>query len=199
MASRIAVWNMALGLLGTRTVTAESEHTPEAIQCRLYWDTSRRAALRAYPWRWAQRRGRLAAVPMPELYAEEWRHAYKLPDKCLRLHRVAAAGDCTNKPYWRLVSGDDGTSLVLSQVAQAVADYTTDVEDVSRWDDAFIRIMVFRLACDIAVPLLKNNSAKVQELEQRYRLALPEAHDADSNDSHDPVRPDPWLAARMGQ
>ncbi len=198
MTSKIQIWNMALGYLGTRTVASETERTPEAIQCGLYWDVARRAALRGYPWRWAQRRARLAEKDVPELYAREWRYAYTVPDKFLRLHRVATDGDRTGKPRWMLVSMTDGTPLILSDIPQAVADYTVDVEDVSRWDDAFVKAMSLRLACEIAGPLLKNNGAKVQELEQRYQLALPAAYDGNTNDNNPPKREDPWITARSG-
>lgn len=198
MISKLQVWNMALGYIGTRTIAGETERTPEAIQCNLYWDTSRRTALRSYPWRWAQRRAQLAQVPMPELYKNEWDCAYTLPDKFLRLHRVSSMGNPTYKPKWLLVAKDDGTPLILSNVENAIADFTADVTDISRWDDAFIKTMSLRLACDIAVALLKNNTGKIQELEQRYQASMPAAKDANTNDNNPPVRPDSWLVARGG-
>ena len=46
--TQIAIWNRALGFLGARSIAAEDENTPEALQCRLYWDSARRQALRDY-------------------------------------------------------------------------------------------------------------------------------------------------------
>ena len=135
---------------------------------------------------------------MPELYAKEWRYAYTVPDKFLRLHRVVTDGDRTGKPRWMLVSMNDGTPLSLSDIPQAVAAYTVDVEDVSRWDEAFVKVMAMHLACEIAGPLLKNTGAKSQELEQRYQMALPSAYDANTNDNNPPKREDPWITARSG-
>ena len=63
--TQIAIWNRALGFLGARGVAAEDENTPEALQCRLYWDSARRQALRDYPWAFAQRRAWLARVALP--------------------------------------------------------------------------------------------------------------------------------------
>lgn len=34
--TQIAIWNRALGFLGARSIAAEDENTPEALQCRLY-------------------------------------------------------------------------------------------------------------------------------------------------------------------
>ena len=64
--SQISIWNRALGFLGTRTVASERENTPEALQCRLYWDSARRQTLRDFPWNFAQRRSWLARLPLPE-------------------------------------------------------------------------------------------------------------------------------------
>ena len=74
--TQISVWNRALGFLGTRSVASEQENTPEALQCRLYWDSARRQVLRDFPWSFAQRRAWMALVPLPEGFAPEFRFAY---------------------------------------------------------------------------------------------------------------------------
>ena len=44
-AAKLDIYNMALGFVGARTVASPRENTPEAVQCELYWDRARRAAL----------------------------------------------------------------------------------------------------------------------------------------------------------
>ncbi len=194
MSSKLEIWNMALGFIGTRTVASETERTPEAIQCALFWDCARKAALRDYPWNFAQDRARLAEVSLPEAWAGEWRHAYVLPDRCLRLHRVRGAGGRTSfMPVY-----DAEREIVLTDAADALADYTRDVAETSRWDNAFCAAMARKLACLICVPLLKNNGSKVQELESLYRAALPEAMQADASEREECTEPDAWLLARGG-
>ena len=90
--SQISVWNRALGFLGTRSVASEQENTPEALQCRLYWDSARRQVLRDFPWSFAQRRAWMPLVPLPEGFAPEFRFAYALPDDCLKVHEVRHEG-----------------------------------------------------------------------------------------------------------
>ena len=194
MASKLELWNMALGFIGTRTVASETERTPEAVQCALFWDSARKAALREYPWNFARGRARLAEVALPEVWAGEWRHAYAPPDKCLKLHRV---GNGRERAHFALVH-DAGRELVLTCAADALADYTRDVAEPSRWDDAFCNVMARRLACLICVPLLKNNGNKVQELESLYRAALPDAMQADASEREERAEPDAWLLARGG-
>lgn len=90
--TQIAIWNRALGFLGARSIAAEDENTPEALQCRLYWDSARRQALRDYPWAFAQRRAWLARVALPTGFEQEYRFAYALPEACLKAHEVRHEG-----------------------------------------------------------------------------------------------------------
>ena len=185
---------MALGFIGTRTVASESERTPEAIQCALFWDSARRAALRDYPWNFAQCRARLAETILPEVRAGDWGYAYALPDRCLKIHQLWSGG----RRARFLPVYEAERPIILSDGAEAMADYTRDVTETSRWDDAFCGVMARRLACLICVPLLKNNAGKVQELEGLYRAALPEAMQADASEREQRAEPDAWLLARGG-
>jgi len=198
MASKLAIWNMALGFIGTRTVASETEHTVEAVQCRLFWDSARLTALRAYPWNFAQSRERLAAVTVPEVWSADWPCAYAVPAQCLRLHRVFQEGDGRHGGgHWMMVNGGD-RELILTDVSQALADFTRDVAETSRWDDTFCAVMARRLACLICVPLLKNSSGRLQELEALYRAALPDAVRDDATERSEAAAPDTWLTARGG-
>ena len=196
MATKIQIWNMALGFIGTRTVASETERTPEAIQCSLFWDCARREALRVYPWNFAQVREWLAQKNIPEVYAGQWRYAYAFPELCLRLHCVRHATD--QERAFQVVRDNDGTALILTDIPRAMGDYTRDIKDVSVWDDAFIQVMARRLACLIAIPLLKNNTGKIQELEQLYRAAMPLAQEANASEQHEKPEIDAWLTARWG-
>ena len=164
-ASKLDIFNMALGFIGTRTIASANENTPEAIQCGLYWDRARRSALRDYPYRFAVRRVVLAEKSLPAAYAEEWRHAYALPDGCLKVHAVHDGKEQGRKRPFRLESDTEG-ALLLCDVPRAMATCTFDVEEVTRWDELFVMSMARKLAALVAVPLLKNNAGKVQELEQ---------------------------------
>lgn len=194
-ASKLDIFNMALGFIGTRTIASANENTPEAIQCGLYWDRARRSALRDYPYRFAVRRVVLAEKSLPAAYAEEWRHAYALPDGCLKVHAVHDGKEQGRKRPFRLESDAEG-ALLLCDVSRAMATCTFDVEEATRWDELFVMAMARKLAALVAVPLLKNNSAKVQELVQLYEIAIPQADGQDASERESRMRPDSWLLAR---
>ncbi len=196
MPGKLEIWNMALGFIGTRTVAGENERTEAAIQCGLFWDTARRTALRDYPWNFAWSRGRLAEIPLPDVWAGVWRHAYALPDSCLKLLRVTGERGGRREAF--VIVHGDGREMLLADRGNALAEYIVDVTETSRWDDAFCAAMARKLACLICVPLLKNNPGKVQELESLYRASLPPAELADAGERHERPEPDSWLMARAG-
>lgn len=203
--SKITIWNMALGWVGTRTVAGESENTHEVVQCRLFWDSARRQALRDYPWNFARRRTWLAAVPMPEGYEREFRFAYALPSDCLKCKRAFPGGAVgrsrTGEEASRFIIAHDhghGRTVLLTNAENALLEYTADITDATLFDDLFAALLARKLAALIAVPLLKNNAQKVQELEQLYRAAIPGGVEADSSEGAEAEKPDAWILSRGG-
>lgn len=193
--SKLAIYNMALGFVGTRTIASENEHTPEAVQCELYWDRARRAALRDFPYAFAQQRFRLAEKPMPDVYQPLWLHAYGVPAQSLKIVRVEDEQG-RKRVDFALCQDRNGVLLLLCNQENAMAMCTVDVENVQLWDELFVVAMAYRLAMFIAVPLLKNNSQKMQELAQLYQAVLPSTEGHSANEQRDRQRLDPWLVAR---
>ena len=97
-----------------------------------------------------------------------------------------------------IVSDAEKTEMLLSDAEKVRLDYTRDVPEVALWDDLFVGMMARKLASLICVPLLKNNTAKVQELEQLYRASLPKTMEANASERHEKPYRDTWIAARGG-
>ena len=196
-AGRLDIYNMALGFVGTRTVSSPNEQTPEAIQCELYWDRARRAALRDFPYNFASRRALLASKTLPQAYSMQWAYAYALPANCLKVVHVHD-GNHPNTPF-RIVQTANNEVVILSNVANAYADYTVDVEDITLWDELFVLAMARKLAAMIATPLLKNNPQKQQQLEQLYQMSIPSLDGQDASEvelSRSVGNMSTWLMAR---
>ena len=193
--SQISVWNRALGFLGTRSVASEQENTPEALQCRLYWDSARRQVLRDFPWSFAQRRAWMPLVPLPDGFAPEFRFAYALPDDCLKVHEVRHEGIAA-RPFCLAQNAAGDGSLLLTDAARALALYTEDVRNSRLFDDLFAHMLARKLEALIAAPLLKGSSQKAAELEQLYADSLPPARSAAASERSDRPAEDPWLAVR---
>ena len=193
--SQISVWNRALGFLGTRSVASEQENTPEALQCRLYWDSARRQVLRDFPWSFAQRRAWLALQALPQGYGPEYRFAYALPENCLKVHAVRHEG-ISDRPFCLALNTAGDGSLLLTNASRALLLYTEDVRNSRLFDDLFAHMLARKLAALIAAPLLKGSSQKAAELEQLYAASLPPARSAAASERSDRPVEDPWLAVR---
>lgn len=195
---RLDIYNMALGFIGTGTIGSPNERRPEAIQCELYWDRARRAALRDFPYNFATGRVRLAERVLPEVYADQWSHAYAWPDKALRVVRLIGDDQCTHHENDFAVRNVESSNVILTDVDVARADIIFDQEDISLWDDLFVMAMARKLACLICTPLVKNNQAKLQELEQLYQMSIPQADAIDAAEHRRRRGTDSWLEARSG-
>ena len=180
--TQIAIWNRALGFLGARSIAAEDENTPEALQCRLYWDSARRQALRDYPWAFAQRRAWLARVALPAGFEQEYRFAYALPGACLKAHEVRHEG-LLPRPFCLARDPAGDATILLTSASRALLLYTEDVRHCHQFDDLFAHMLARKLACLLAAPLLKSNSQKIVELEQLYSASLPQARQSDASEA----------------
>lgn len=196
MLTKISVWNQALGAIGVRSVASENERTPEAIQCSLYWDEARRTALSDYAWSFAQVRTILAEVSVPNVYSDEWKHAYQYPPECLHIHGIHER----KKPFepFQVVRAENGTRIILTNAICAIADYTRDVPDVSSWDDNFARAVSLCLSMRLITPLLKGNTALQNEIYKQYARALPSAATLNANERKTRKYIDSWLCVRKG-
>lgn len=193
--TQISIWNHALGFLGARSVASERENTPEAIQCRLYWDSARRQVLRDFPWSFAQRRAWLGRMPLPPGFEPEFRFAYAVPRDCLKAHEVRHEG-VGPRPFALAQDGEGAASCLLTDASRALLLYTADVRQSGLFDDLFAHTLARRLAALVAVPLLRNNSQKVAELERLYAESLPRARQAAASEQRGTRAGDAWLAAR---
>ena len=196
--TQISIWNHALGFLGARSVASERENTPEVIQCRLYWDSARRQVLRDFPWSFAQRRAWLGRQPLPAGYEAEFRFAYALPRDCLKAHEIRHEG-VSARPFslaLNAAEGEGAAPCLLTDASRALLLYTADVRQSALFDDLFAHTLARRLAALVAVPLLKNNSQKVAELERLYSESLPRARQAAAGELGGVRGDDAWIAAR---
>ena len=190
MPGKLDIYNMALGFIGVRTLSSENERTPEAAQCSLYWDRARRGALREFPWPFSQKKIRLMSVALPTEQAAYWSHAYSMPRDVLKINRI--------NDYAAFEIGQDEEILkIYCDEAEAIAQCTMDATDITIWDELFVIAVAYRLAMFIAVPLLKNNPAKIQELSQIYASLLPTAQGQAASEYRKARNTeDDWLAAR---
>lgn len=185
---------MALGWIGTNSITSLDQATPEARTCRQFYDMARQQTLRDHPWNFAQARVQLAEVGVPATYPE-YAYAYAWPDKCIRAHKVYTGGIATD---FEVALSEDGSGrILLTNAPEAVLAYTRDVSDPNMFDPLYVRALARRLAADIGKVFFKSNPQTMQELETYYANEVRKAQAMDAREGKpDTVDDIPWITAR---
>lgn len=166
MASKIDVFNLALGHIGvSSTVADELERSPERVICSRYWDTCRDALLsyKDMPWGFATARVTLADIGTPPT---GWGYRYRYPnDSVNALAIVGGTGRVENiqaRPKFAIQWEADGR-VILADIDEAVLLYIKRIEEAERWPSSFVEAMAYRLASMIVMPL-KNDMALRNDL-----------------------------------
>lgn len=219
MTSSIDICNEALATIGARsTMNSFDEASKEAVNCKIFYNPTRTALLRAAHWGFARKQQLLselgnlqdATAPYP------WGFKYAYPADCLRFRYlvpqpVQTTADATVIPaeawtFWPLpapcrdwpflVANDIDKRCVLTNVQFAIGVYTADVQDPDIWDTLFHQAMVAALAAKLCM----NISGKVQLMQtfnQQANDAILVARAADGNEAMPTTEHIPeWIVAR---
>lgn len=182
--SIIEICNSALFKLGAERISSLTENRKEAQLCAAQYNLIRKKLLRSHPWNFAIARATLgqdADTPIFDYAAQ-----YQLPSDCLRVIRTA-----NRTPFnveGRLLLSDDQTVSIM---------YIKDVTDVSKFDPTFAEVLSYKLAEDLAIPLVQSVSLK----QEMARASLEELRDSRSFDGQEGanllLQEDVFLDARV--
>lgn len=186
MATLIRVWNRALGLARADAVQSPTEDTTSARACRRFWDDSRDAVLRAYPWNTAARRVHLPALTAAPPFG--YRFRYRLPDDCLAVRELWGV-----REPWAV----EGREIVTDAAAPLPLVYTARLDDPALFDALLMDAVASRLAFDMA-PMLTENATLAEALWGRYQQLLKEARGIDAAEGTAPALTGDfsWMEAR---
>ena len=178
MSSKIDVFNMALGHIGTSsTVADELERSPERVICSRYFDTCRDALFSYKDMRWgfATSRVILADLGDPPL---GWGYRYRYPNDCINALEIVGSTGRTEpvelRPKFEIQYETDGR-VILADIEAAELIYTKRIEEVERWPSSFVEAMGYRLASMIVMPLKNDNGSRndlLQLAEQFAQIAM---------------------------
>lgn len=221
MTAEVDVANFALGHVGIgQTITALTDETNIARQCKRWFDQTRDEVLRDFPWGFATRTAALAHVSAEDYPG--YAFVYQYPNDCLnmrsvgdeagvRLVRMSSNGLYTwlSSPYgypydvpsslgWRTALRADGaTQVILSDIESAWGFYTARVTNLGAWPVDAIQTFALKLGGYIGGPL-QANAQLVQSVKNAYVFQQQNARAAALNESKDDRPPDsPSITARL--
>lgn len=198
MSSVVEICNRALANLnhGIR-ISDIDEDSNEADQCRLYYDASRRAALRAFPWNFAMAYEALAELS-DDPVSSQWSVMYGYPSGCLAVRAILPqpAGSTPNK-FEVALNATKTARVIMCDVADATARFTYDIEDPTLFDPQFEDALAWMLASQMANVLTGSVQMK-QMAETQFRNVINSAWVSDGSEGvQEPVPEAEWVRARF--
>lgn len=212
MTAVVDICNQALAHLGIDdSITDIDDRGKAARLCRLFFDQTRDAVLRAYPWGFAQRT--VIAAPANEEPPPGWAFVYEYPLNCLQVHAVMPEyGDRHSALFTRMYEGGiypDFTNIyqrakrrhpwervysitgpvIATDLEEAWIRYTVRVEEPDRWDALFTEAMSYAVAAKLAMPMAVSQTLAAGVAET-YRQMINQAKSSHLNEGGPDQEPD---------
>lgn len=165
MASSTEICNLALSHLGVGKEISDldTDQSSEGSLCRRFYETTRDAVLRDFPWPFATRILALGLVESDP--NDEWDYSYRYPSDCLKLRRILSGQrqDTNGTRVAYKITRDDTGRLVYTDEENAEAEYTMLNDDPNQYPPDFILALSFRLAFYIAPALTGGDPYNLQQ------------------------------------
>ena len=187
--SKTDIINMALAHLKQRKIASLTEVSIQASEALRCYEIARHETLRGHDWGFATVVKPMAldatyATDSVGSYAGKWIYAYSYPSNALAIWHVYNINtpDKDNGEEFRVLYDDtNNKKVILTDVEEALVEYTFDVQDVTMYDANFITAFTFRLAYDMA-PNLTGDDAIAGEIFKTYNALI---HDAERMNSYE--------------
>jgi hypothetical protein len=186
---------MALAYIGQGRIASIEEESEEAIQCRIFYDHLRRKLLSEHRWGFAERYVKLA------LLNEEipgWKYIYAYPAKCLVIRKIyekESAREIGKEDYF-ISTVNDSTKVICTDIQNAYASYTADVENGELFTDYFIEALSHSLAANIAVPLSGSPSAANLQYQLMHQALINAKQESAVQNHHETTYPHKYFNMR---
>lgn len=190
--SKVSIWNLALSHIGQRSVTSDQENSVQALQCRRVWDLTRQEALRKHDWGFCTNISALSELT--NFTPVNWAYGYQYPVRALTIWHVYSQAEAsaltidnddptgtttiTTKsngvPFRVVYDPTLNTKVIVTNLQDAYAEISYDVEDTTLYDAAFATCVSFLLASYCAYPLTGDKDLALNMI-KLFNAALSEA------------------------
>lgn len=185
MSTPVEIFNSAMDILGSATITAFSENSKEAKLGFRNYDKVRKQLLASHYWNFAMRRIELALdATTPEFgYA----YSHSLPSDCLRVKQT----DDNSTKF--IVQG----RMVYSDSATVKIEYVYDITDTSQFSPFFEETLAHKIAAKLAYPITKSRTV-ARDLHALAKEMMKDAWSMDGQEGDmDQYQEDVWLGSRI--
>ena len=170
--SEVVICNQALTALGgasglnTGFITSLTDDTREAQLCALWYPSARDAVLQDGVWTFATKRATL----VPDATPPDWGYStrFLLPNNSLHVFEMY---DRPEDPQPSIRPWEIEGRYLLTDYDTVWIRYIERVTDTAIFKPLFTQALVYRLAAELAVPIVQSNTVK-QGMEQLYQQRL---------------------------
>jgi hypothetical protein len=184
--SEVSICNSALIKLGASRIASLAEQSKEAKLCDEQYDKLRDEVLTDHPWNFSIKRVALAKLPTVPVFG--FANEFQLPNDCLRVLELNTGTD-----YDYQIEGDK----LLIDIEAVSIKYISRVEDTTKFSTLFSSALAYRIAAELAYPLVQSNSV-AEKAKQDYLVALRNAKTVDAQEGTPPrTYNDTWVNSRL--
>ncbi len=159
---KLKICNASLRLLGVDHIVSLDEDGEPAELCNLFFEVAKNYILSSFPFHCARKRDRLAQLPAPSF---GFKHAYRLPNDCLRLVRLNDRLD-----RYTIESSD-----LLTNANKAEIIYISKDVEISKLNNMVIEAITLQLAVKIGQNVTTNANIVQNLTQQLHQIVLPQA------------------------
>lgn len=207
---KVTIGNMALSNLGAKAnIESFNEKSAEARAISLWYDQARQDALEEFNWNFAKKR--LILTPHTNDPPEGvWAYRYQYPSDCLTarlltntttVHEAIIRGVPVSYVQPDAIAfdievSDDGTKSILTDLADAILEYTFDQQNPQMFSRAFVRALSYILSYHIAIAITGRLELK-RDMYSLYNQHINLAAASNANESVDRAPRDAvWIRGR---
>lgn len=203
MATIVDICNLALSRLGDEaTVSAidPPEGSAQATHCARFYPMALDTMLDSHYWAFATQRASLVQLSAEPAFG--WLYAYAQPNNSINIIGIYLPGalDDTNPQAFEMESLPDGSTIIYTNVADAVARYTIRATDPAKYQPLFVEALVWLLASNLAGPVLKGDEGVKMTIQcyKMHKAALADAKTSDANQRKVTILHNPEALAARG-
>jgi hypothetical protein len=197
---QVRICNMALSNVGAPgTIESIDEETPEAKECKLWFEGARIATLEAYNWTFARKSVALTAHALAAP-SNRWAFRYQWPSDCVASRELENPAGIEEDaiPFDIEIAEIDGsdTLSIVTDLEAAVLIYTKDQRNLEMYSFHSVLMMSYRLGFFIN-PVITGKMETTNRMNKRFYDLLLEAPTQDAQLNVPRKERDPaWIRAR---
>lgn len=149
----IEICNVAIALIGGTPISSLDSGQPQAVLCKTHFDISRKAVLESAAWPFAMKR---AVLNQPTTPPWGGGHYFRLPDDCLRMHRVYDPSAATDEGGPKIIWKQEGQSLYVENFTVVNVMYIYNLTNVETMPSLFGQSLASYLSTRLAIPITEN-------------------------------------------